>query len=73
MSSDGSGSNTTDNDVVVAWWPRQQYAYVLATLLATALLTTTLSVWQVGVTLSRCAAACRLSLVLQLHRYHKMP
>ena len=51
MSPDGSSSEPADSrgNVMIVRWPRQQYAYLLATLLATALLTATLSVWQVGV------------------------
>ena len=49
MSPDHSSSKITVGDVLIVWRPRQQCANVLATLLATALLTTTLSVWQVRV------------------------
>ncbi len=49
MSPDHIGSRVTDGNVLIVWLPRRQYAYVLAILLATALLTTTLSVWQVRV------------------------
>ncbi len=66
-----NSSKVTDGSILIVWLPRRQYTYVLATLLATALLTTTLSVWQVRVNTNtaRCsplAAAPYAGFLMQL-------